>query len=282
MADPTNPWAPTDAQAANLGMGNNPFLGQANPYLQQTIDAASADMVKNYNLTQQPAFNAAMANSGSFGNAGVQQMNQSAQDQLQKNLANLSNSARASDYNQQQAMYQWQQGLLNQQNQWQKQFDTTNQQWNLGFDRNVYNDAYSQNMQNLQTGIGLLGTLGGYNANDLTNATTQQNAPLNYWQQFTNQANALGQGYGTDTSVKGTTSNPLASLMGGAQLGGAAAKAWGSANPSNTNPAWNPSYGSSPYAGTPYDNSGYALTNGDPSYGASVPAGGSYFGLGTL
>lgn len=214
-------WAPTDAQAANLSLGNNPFLGQANPYLQANIDAASQDMVNNYNLTTQPAFNAAMANSGSFGNAGVAQMNADAQNQLQKNLGNLSNTARMQDYNQQQGMYQWQQNLNNQQNQWQQQFDTTNQQWNLGFDRNVYNDAYSQNMNNLQVGMGLLGTMQGYNANDLTNANAQQNTPLSYWQQFSNAANGIGQGYGTSTGTQGTTSNPMAGALGGAQLGSA-------------------------------------------------------------
>jgi hypothetical protein len=214
-------WEPSAEQAANLGMGNNPFLGQANPYLQQNIDAASGDLVRNYNLTTQPAFNAAMAKSGSFGNEGVAQMNADAQNTLQKNLGNLSNNMRMQDYNNQQGMYQWQQGLLNQQNQWGKQFDEQSRQWNLGFDRNVYNDAYGQNMQNLQMGMGLLGSMAGYNQQDLVNANAQQNTPLEYWKQFSQGANSLGQGYGTTTGQVGSTSNPLASAMGGAQLGGA-------------------------------------------------------------
>src|SRR5882672_7989606 len=134
-------WNPTAAQAANLGMGDNPFLGQSNPYLQDNIDAASADVVKNYNLSTQPAFNTAMAKSGSSGNEGVAQMNAASQDQLQKNLASLSNAQRSADYQQQQGMYQWQQDANTKKDQWQKQFDTQNQQWNLGFDRGVYNDS---------------------------------------------------------------------------------------------------------------------------------------------
>jgi hypothetical protein len=274
-------WNPTAAQAANLGMGDNPFLGQANPYLQQNIDAASADMVNNYNLTTQPAFNKAMVDSGSFGNAGVAQMNADAQSTLQKNLGNLSNSARMQDYNQQMQEYNWQRGYDTQKDQWQQQFgegqrqynqnfdeskrqwqnqfDTSNQQWNLGFDRSVYNDAYSQNMNNLQMGMGLLGAMGGYTGQDITNSTTQQNTPFNYWQAFNQQANSLGQGYGTTTGQLGTTSNPMAAAMGGAQLGNAAMNAW-NANNSNGQAAWNPSYGSNPGAGTAY-NSGTQLNN---------------------
>ena len=276
-------WNPTAAQAANLGMGDNPFLGQANPYLQANIDAASQDMVNNYNTSTQPAFNRAMVQSGSFGNEGVNQMNQQAQDTLQKNLGNLSNTARMQDYNQQQAMYQWQsqydtgkdqwnrqfgegqrqynQNFDESKRQWQNQFDTTNQQWNLGFDRGVYNDAYSQNMQNLQMGMGLLGTMGGYTSGDIQNATNQQNTPLNYWQGFNQQANSLGQGYGTGTQTMGTTSNPVAGMMGGAQMGSALQNYgqqqgwWGN---SNNQAAWTPtqtSYGSTP-SGTNYLSAG--------------------------
>src|ERR1700704_3526555 len=116
MADGTdgsNPWGLSTAQQSNLGMGANPFLGNGgSPYLQNMIDQSSQDVVKNYNLTQQPAFNAAMVNSGSFGNEGVNQMNQQAQNMLQKNLGQLSTGMRQQDYTNQQNQYQWQQGLL--------------------------------------------------------------------------------------------------------------------------------------------------------------------------
>src|SRR4051812_29991817 len=135
----------------------NPFLGKENPYLQQTIDKAQGDLVRNYNLTTQPAYNSAMVRSGSFGNAGVQQMNESAQKNLQGSLGDVSNSMRMQDYGRQQDMFPW-----------------ANE-----FNRNLYNDAYSHNMNNLTTGVGLLGTLSGYNANDLTNANNIHNTPLN-------------------------------------------------------------------------------------------------------
>ena len=182
----------------------NPYLAKENPYLQQTIDKAQGDLVRNYNLTTQPAYNSAMVRSGSFGNSGVQQMNENAQKNLQGSLGNISDSMRMQDYNGQQNMYRW----------------------DNEFNRNLYNDAYSQNMNNLTTGVGLLGTLAGYNSNDLTNANNIQNTPLNYWSQFSNAANGMGQGYGTTTSNMGSSSSPITSALGGAQLGQAAMGWW--------------------------------------------------------
>lgn len=185
---------------------SNPYLGQQNPYLQANIDNTLGDMTRQYNMTTQPAYNSAMVKSGSFGNSGVQQMNDNANLTQQKALGATDASMRMQDYNQQQQMYQWDQG----------------------FNRSLYNDAYSQNQQNLQTGIGLLGTLNGYNQQDLTNGTNIQNTPMNYWSQFSNAANGMGQGYGTTTGTTGSTSNPFMSAIGGAQLGSAAMGYWNS------------------------------------------------------
>lgn len=224
------------------GFGDqNPFLGQNNPYLQQNIDKAQGDLVRNYNLTTQPAYNTAMVKSGSFGNAGVQQMNENAQKNLQGSLGDVSNSMRMQDYNNQQGMYQWDQG----------------------FNRQLFNDAYSQNMNNLTTGVGLLGTLAGYNSNDLTNANNIQNTPFNYWSQFSNQANALGQGYGTQTNNMGSSSNPALTAMGGAMLGSRAYNAWQNANGGNTYQSVNQNAQSNGYGNT-FQQNGYS---GDQSYG---------------
>jgi len=205
MADYTNP---------NLNQ-TNPYLGQQNPYLQQNIDNTLGDMTRQYNLTTQPAYNSAMVKSGSFGNAGVQQMNDNANLTQQKALGATDAAMRMQDYNNQQQLFMGQQANNNQM-----------YQWDQGFNRSLYNDAYSQNMNNLTTGIGLLGTLNGYNQQDLTNGTNIQNTPLNYWSQFANQANGMGQGYGSQTNTTGSTSNPFMSAIGGAQLGSAAMGWW--------------------------------------------------------
>jgi hypothetical protein len=227
MADYQNPFA---GQANPYQGVKNPFIGAGNPYLQQNIDQAQGDVVRNYNMTTQPAYNTAMVKSGSFGNEGVQQMNENSQKNLQGTLGNISSQMRGADYQNQQNLYMQQQAqdsnnYLNNRAQ-----DIGNYQWDQGFNRNLYNDAYSQNMNNLTTGVGLLGTLSGYNANDLTNANSIQNTPLNYWSNFANQANGFGQGYGSTTGTVGTSSSPVMSALGGAQLGQSAMGWWNRQN----------------------------------------------------
>ncbi|MET3390639.1 hypothetical protein ABIC33_001262 [Variovorax sp. 1140] len=229
---------------SNLGMGGNPFLGADNPNLQSIIDLSSRDMVNNFNRTTQPAFNAAMVRSGSFGNSGIDAANLAAQGQLQTSLGDLASKLRFNDYSQQQGMYQWQ-----------KQFDQNGQQWQKQFDRSLYNDAYGQNQQNLQTGLSLLGMLGGLNGQDITNSTNYQNTPLNYLTQFSNLAGAMGRG-GQTTNVTGNTgggTNPITSAIGGAQLGNSFGK-WlnGSGSGSGYSGTFVPSPVDSSYGGINY------------------------------
>jgi hypothetical protein len=267
------PGAAPQAYAQN----QNRFLGADNPFLTEKINLAQGDLARNYNLTQQPAYNAAILRSGSFGNSGVQQLNENAQRDLQANMGRISTDMRGADYQNQQNMYRWNEefgrGLaqdqanqyqfgaqlgrgLSQDQQaqyqygqnlgrglvqdWQNDYrfnqefgrnrfnDQTNlYKWDQEFNRNLYNDAYGQQQQDLQTQLGLLDRSQAYLGQDVNNANTIQNVPLNYWQQFSNQANAIGQGYGT-TTQQGGGSNPWVSALGGAQLGSAIQRGWGS------------------------------------------------------
>lgn len=179
--------------------GGNPFLGTNNPYLQGNIDQTLGDITRNYNLAVKPQTESSMVNSGSFGNAGLQQMQQEQQRQLGTTLANTSNNMRMQDYNQQQNMYQWDQG----------------------FNRNVFNDGVNQNQQNLSNYMGLLGQANQFNQQDISNSTTMQNTPLQYQQNFSGLANAAGGLGGTSTSTQNGTGSPLLGAMGGWGLGGA-------------------------------------------------------------
>src|SRR6476659_7546064 len=110
----------------------------SNPYLNQQVQDSLGDTVKAWNMVQQPAFNAAMVRSGSFGNEGVNQMNQYGQQQLQTSLGRQANDMRSNNL--------WQ-GLG---------FDANNYWQNQNFDRGVYNDTFAQNQQQYQNGLGLL------------------------------------------------------------------------------------------------------------------------------
>lgn len=221
----------------------SPYLSQTNPYLQSQVDAAQGDIMRNWNTKVQPSYNSAMVKSGSFGNEGVNQMNQNAALDTQNALGRVSDSMRSQAYDQ---------GIQN-------------YQWDQGFNRSLYNDAYSQNMNNLSTGVGLLGSLNGYNQNDLTNANTIQNTPMNYWNNFANSANAIGNGFGTNTQRTGSTSNPLMGALGGAQLGQAAMGWWNQNNGTYS--------GAAPTYGQDGSNFGSNLTNQTGTYNT-----GSFYG----
>lgn len=233
MADTTN----TLPDTSNLGFGGNPYLGQNNPYLQGTIDQSLGDMTRNYNNVVQPQFNSAAVNSGSFGNEGINQANLASQKQLQESMGQQANNMRAQDYQNQQGMYQWQQN-----------FGAQNQ-----------NIAFNQNQQNLQTAMGLLGMANGYNNQDLANGNAIQNAPLNYYGQFANTANSIGQGYGTQTGTSSAPGSPIMGALGGYQLGTALSNQFSSNSGGGSigNYGYNTNYQYSPSSSGSFGNTGY-------------------------
>jgi len=191
--------------ADNLGMSGNPFLGASNPYLQQQINSTMGDLANSYNLLQKPNQESAMVGSGSFGNSGLQQLQQNAMNDQQKSMGQVAGNLRAQDYNNQQSMYQWDQG----------------------FNKSIYDTTFNQNQQNLQNVTGLLGTMNGYNQQDIQNSTNIQNTPMNYWNQFSNAASGIGNGFGTSTNTTQMPGNQTAGVLGGAMLGGQFAKSMG-------------------------------------------------------
>lgn len=228
-----------DTKELNLGLTANPYLGASNPYLQSIIDSTTKDMTDAYGRTAIPAFNAAMLKSGSFGNSGLDELAGAGAKTLQDNIGDAASKLRFNDYTQQQQMYQWQRNLDQNNDQFGRTLDQNQSQFTDQFGRSVFNDAFSQNQQNLQTGIGLLGTMAGYTANDQQTAAGVQNTPLNYFSQFTNLANALGGNGSSSTATQGTTSSPLTSAIGGAQLGSSWWGGKGNGSSSGSSGGWN-------------------------------------------
>lgn len=84
--------------------GLQQMLGdQQNPYLDQQVANAQKSVVDSYNLTTKPQMESAMVGSGSFGNSGLQQMQQQSQNQLQQNLGNVATEMYGNAYNTNQA-----------------------------------------------------------------------------------------------------------------------------------------------------------------------------------
>ena len=109
------PWQQQGLQAqAQRAMSGSPVMDAANtqltntinggnlagnPYLQSQIDQAQGDLARNWNTVQKPQWDTAMQRSGSFGNSGVMQANQLAQNQLQQNMGRIGSDMRFNAYN---------------------------------------------------------------------------------------------------------------------------------------------------------------------------------------
>jgi hypothetical protein len=144
-----------------------------------------------------------MAKSGSFGNSGLDQMNQNQLFNQQQAMGQTANNMRMQDYGNQQQMYQWDQG----------------------FNANNYQNAFNNNLNTAQATMGLLGQANNANQSDITNSTNIQNTPMNYYNQFSNVANSAG-GMGT-TQTTQMPGNPLLGALGGWSLGSAIGKSFG-------------------------------------------------------
>ena len=121
-----------------------------------------------------------------------------------------------------------------------------------GLDRQIANDNMSWGQQGYNNNMGLWGQLMNNNQVGIGAGTNIQNTPQGYWQQFGNQYNSIGQGYGTQTS-SGGGGNPIMGALGGAQLGSQVANWWNGGGSGNATTATG--YGN----GTMSDLQGYGV-----------------------
>lgn len=91
-------------------MGNaenslNGFIngGNTNPYLDQMVNRAQQSVVDQFNNTTKPQTEAAMRNSGSFGNSGLLQMQQNQQKQAGQQMSDIATNMYGNAYNTDQA-----------------------------------------------------------------------------------------------------------------------------------------------------------------------------------
>lgn len=94
----SNPW-----EGKTTSVGSNPYAG-ANPFLEKNIQNTLGDMTRSYNQNVAPTMAANAFQSGSFGNAGQQEMENTSRDMLQRNLGRTSGDMRMQDYGMQQGL----------------------------------------------------------------------------------------------------------------------------------------------------------------------------------
>lgn len=198
--------------------GSASFNPTMNPYLQQMGDMLAGTMTNNWQRKVQPQIASQAIAAGGYGGSrqGVAEAN-SAND-LNMGIG----SALANLYGQ-----GYGQGL---------NYDLGQQNLGLGYanlDRNINNDNLNWQLQGANFGLGVYDRMQQANQLGLQTGTQLQNTPLNYWNQFSQGANSIGQGYGTSTQSGG--GNPLMGAIGGAQLGSQVGNWWNSQNGSGFN-----------------------------------------------
>ena len=206
----------TTGGSASSSGGSMSFNPTMNPYLQQMGDMMAGTMTNNWQRKVQPQIASQAVAAGGYGGSrqGVAEAN-SAND-LNMGIG----SALANLYGQ-----GYGQGL---------NYDLGQQNLGLGYanlDRGINNDNLNWQMQGANFGLNLYDRLQQANQLGLQTGSQIQNTPYNYWQNFSNQANSIGQGYGTQTNSTG--GNPFMGALGGAQLGNQIGNWWNSQQPSN-------------------------------------------------
>ena len=206
----------TTGGSASSSGGSMSFNPTMNPYLQQMGDMMAGTMTNNWQRKVQPQIASRSIAAGGYGGSrhGVAEAN-SAND-LNMGIG----SALANLYGQ-----GYGQGL---------NYDLGQQNLGLGYanlDRNINNDNLNWQMQGANFGLNIYDRLQQANQLGLQTGSQIQNTPWNYWQGFSNQANSIGQGYGTQTNSTG--GNPFMGALGGAQLGNQIGNWWNSQQPSN-------------------------------------------------
>jgi hypothetical protein len=105
-------------------------------------------------------------------------------------------------------------------------------------DRNINNDNLNWQLQGANFGLGLQDRLNNSNAIGLGAGLAIQDTPLNYYSNFADRANAIGQGFAS-TSQSGGGGSALTGALGGAQLGNQIGNWWNTRNqPNRGTDAW--------------------------------------------
>lgn len=202
-----------------------------NPYLQQMGDMMAGTMTNNWQRQVQPQIASGAMAAGGYGGSrqGVVEAN-SAND-LNNGIGAALASLYGNGYN---TGLQYDLGLRN------------NQLGYANLDRNISNDNNNWQLQGANFGLGIYDRLQQGNQLGLNAGTNMQNTPMNYWNNFSNGANSIGQGYGTSTGTQNMPGNPLMGAIGGAQLGSQFANWWGSGNGgASNNNFWSPGFNGS-------------------------------------
>lgn len=191
-----------------------------NPYLPQMGGLLAQQMTDNFNRRVMPQISSQAIAAGGFGGSRQGVVEANAMNDLNQQIASGLAGLYGNGFN---TSLNYDLGLRNN---------------NLGFanlDRNINNDNLNWQLTGANFGLGMYDRLQQGNQMGIGAGTNIQNTPMNYWSQFGNQYNSIGQGYGTTTGSSSQQGNPMMGAMGGAMLGRQIGNWWGN-NSGNSQP----------------------------------------------
>lgn len=194
-----------------------------NPYLSQMGDVMTRQMTDNFNRKVMPQIGSQAMATGGYGGSRQGVIEANAMNDLNQQIGGALTNLYGQGFN---TALNYDLGL--------RSNDLGLQNLGLGYanlDRSINNDNLNWQLQGANFGLGVYDRMQQGNQMGLNAATNIQNTPYNYWQNFSNQANSIGQGYGTQTNSTG--GNPFMGALGGAQLGNQIGNWWNSQQPSN-------------------------------------------------
>lgn len=190
------------------GMGGMSTAGASsagqNPYLAQMGNVMTQQMTDNFNTRVAPQISSAAMAAGGYGGSRQGVMEANAMNDLQKNIGNGLTNLYGNGFN----------TALN--------YDLGLRGNDLGFaglDAQINQNNFNNNLAGAQFGQGVWNQNMANNQTGINSGTSIQNTPMNYWSQFGNQYNSIGNGYGSTTESASQQGNPVMSALGGAQLG---------------------------------------------------------------
>ena len=235
------------AGQGSMSAFSSPVLNQyqKNPYLDEMAGNIRTQVTDNLQRNVLPNIRAESIASGGYGDTRNAITDGLAAGEANKGLSSALSNLYGTDYSNQMNRNLQQYGMdqsyaLGNKNadnsfflgnkQADNSYDLGNQNIGLGYanlDRNINNDNKSWQMQGANFGLGIYDRLQAGNQIGIRAGGNIQDTPLNYWQQFSNGANSIGNGYGTSTGSQNAPGNPFMGALGGMQLGQQAANWWG-------------------------------------------------------
>lgn len=201
--------AGTPGNAGAMGTGST--TGQ-NPYLQQMGDVMAGQMTQNFNRNVMPGISSQMMATGGFGGSRQGVIEANAMNDLNGQIGNALTNLYGQGYN---TSLNYDLGLRN------------NDLGFAGLDAQINQNNFNNRLNGANFGLGVFNQGMANNQTGINAGTNIQNTPMNYWSQFANQYNGIGQGYGSTTGSTSQQGNPVLGALGGAQLGSRFAQGWG-------------------------------------------------------